>query len=255
MVSNYLIREEIKYSNHFYFLGIKAQVYICCIEYRLGGIYSSNQSTFHCQRPSVKRGIWVQAGDLLADSSDSLCGQFAVGRNLLLGYIPWDGLNFEDAVIGNENLVTKEIFTSAHIEEWVTSSMRIQFGIEIFVPFSKQLVICIRRGKRKSWTESIFVSNNADSIRARIFTIEEELDFAGHPIVGLAAHLHDESGESEPQEWKIDLNKKSVIVKTKKTEQYFHASMGQGVPEFTYTLSNNETEQILNKLIPSFEYW
>ena len=96
--------------------------------------------------------------------------------------------------------------------------------------------------------ESIFVSNNADSIRARIFTIEEELDFAGHPIVGLAAHLHDESGESEPQEWRIDLNKKSVIVKTKKTEQYFHASMGQGVPEFTYTLSNNETEQILTAL-------
>ena len=96
--------------------------------------------------------------------------------------------------------------------------------------------------------ESIFVAVNEKTIRARIFTIEEELDFAGHPIVGLAAHLHDESGENEPQEWKIDLNKKSVIVKTKKTDQYFHASMGQGVPEFIYTLSHNETEQVLTAL-------
>ena len=96
--------------------------------------------------------------------------------------------------------------------------------------------------------ESIFVAVNEETIRARIFTVEEELDFAGHPIVGLAAHLHDESGENEPQEWKIDLNKKSVIVKTRKTEQYFHASMGQGVPEFICTLSNAQTEQALTAL-------
>jgi len=96
--------------------------------------------------------------------------------------------------------------------------------------------------------ESIFVAVNEETIRARIFTVEEELDFAGHPIVGLAAHLHDESGENEPQEWKIDLNKKSVIVKTKKTDQYFHASMGQGAPEFIHTLSNAQTEQALTAL-------
>jgi len=73
--------------------------------------------------------------------------------------------------------------------------------------------------------ESIFVQEHECefSVRAKIFTIEEELDFAGHPIIGLAAHLHEESGDLKPREWKIELNKKTVIVRTKKTDEYFHA--------------------------------
>ncbi len=68
--------------------------------------------------------------------------------------------------------------------------------------------------------ESIFVQEHECefSVRAKIFTIEEELDFAGHPIIGLAAHLHEESGDLKPREWKIELNKKTVIVRTKKTD-------------------------------------
>lgn len=130
----------------------------------MGGIFRSNQSTFRYHHPSVKVGMWVQAGDLLADSRDSLCGQFVVGRNLLLGYIPWDGLNFEDAVIANKNLVTKEVFTSAHIEEWTTSSIQTQSDVEIFVPFSKQLVICIGRGQRKFWVAFSFISERTLSV-------------------------------------------------------------------------------------------
>jgi len=95
--------------------------------------------------------------------------------------------------------------------------------------------------------ESIFVqvNNLTSSVRAKIFTVEEELDFAGHPIIGLAAHLHEESGDLEPREWKIDLNKKSVQVRTKKTEQYFYASMAQGNPDFIRTLTANETKEML----------
>ena len=96
--------------------------------------------------------------------------------------------------------------------------------------------------------ESIFVSVNESSIRARIFTVEEELDFAGHPIIGLAAHLHDESGSNEAKEWEIELNKTSITVKTKKTESYFHASMGQGTPTFIRTLLDDETAQVLQAL-------
>ena len=98
--------------------------------------------------------------------------------------------------------------------------------------------------------ESIFVKvNDQDlSIRAKIFTVEEELDFAGHPIIGLAAHLHEESGDLKPREWKIDLNKKSVTVKTKKTDKYFYSSMAQGKPEYILTLTSNETEKALSAL-------
>lgn len=98
--------------------------------------------------------------------------------------------------------------------------------------------------------ESIFVSisTSESSVRAKIFTVEEELDFAGHPIIGLAAHLHEESGDSNPKEWIINLNKKSINVKTKRTDKYFHASMAQGIPEFIKTLGDNEVEEILLSL-------
>ncbi len=94
--------------------------------------------------------------------------------------------------------------------------------------------------------ESIFVSNsdNNDSFNARIFTTEEELDFAGHPIIGLAAHLHEEFGGAESKVWEINLNVKSLKVVTKKTENYFYASMEQGTPEFVYTLNQSEAEQV-----------
>lgn len=95
--------------------------------------------------------------------------------------------------------------------------------------------------------ESIFVAVNMSdlSVRARIFTVDEELDFAGHPIIGLAAHLHEESGDCNPREWVIDLNKKSINVKTKKTDKYYQASMGQGKPEFINTLCGHEQAEIL----------
>lgn len=98
--------------------------------------------------------------------------------------------------------------------------------------------------------ESIFASasTSESSVSARIFTVEEELDFAGHPIIGLAAHLHEESGDSHPKEWVIELNKKSINVKTRKSDKYFHASMAQGKPEFIKTLKDHENAEIISAL-------
>lgn len=98
--------------------------------------------------------------------------------------------------------------------------------------------------------ESIFVKVNEHdlSVRAKIYTVEEELDFAGHPIIGLAAHLHEESRDLKPREWKIELNKKTVTVKTKKTDKYFYSSMEQGKPEYIHTLTQSETEKALSAL-------
>lgn len=103
--------------------------------------------------------------------------------------------------------------------------------------------------------ESIFVcaSDNNESHRVKIFTIEEELDFAGHHIIGLAAHLHDESGKKDQQEWTIELNNKLVKVKTKKTDTYYHASMNQGNAEFIYTLNNEDVKEIISSLNLSIE--
>jgi trans-2,3-dihydro-3-hydroxyanthranilate isomerase len=98
--------------------------------------------------------------------------------------------------------------------------------------------------------ESIFYYKlNTNIYRAFIFTVEEELDFAGHPIIGLSTMLHDlYSSEKEKDSWTIELNEKSVIVETKKKEGYYSAKMNQGIPEFNEILSNEQEVEFLKYL-------
>ncbi len=98
--------------------------------------------------------------------------------------------------------------------------------------------------------ESVFLSRGSDnnSFRARIFTIEEELDFAGHPLIGLAAHLHEEYGSDKSHEWLIELNKQNIVLKTQKTENYFQATMDQGVPEYLKEIDSSDIQEIVSAL-------
>nr|BBD21568.1 DNA directed RNA polymerase beta subunit b [Rhipidosiphon lewmanomontiae] len=75
----------------------------------------SNQNTYLFQRPFLKPFQWVQTGDLISDCSASCKGELSLGKNLLVGYMPWEGLNFEDAVLINDKVVSKYI--SLHIEK------------------------------------------------------------------------------------------------------------------------------------------
>lgn len=98
--------------------------------------------------------------------------------------------------------------------------------------------------------ESVFIekqiSNN--KFKARIFTVEEELDFAGHPLIGLAAHLHEEYGANEKQEWIIELNNQQVMLSSLQSGNYYQATMTQSRPEFINELSAFETEEIVSAL-------
>lgn len=80
----------------------------------------SNQETAMVQRPSVTEGEWVQKGDLLADCAASMLGSLALGHNLLVAYVPWEGYNFEDAVVISERLLFDELYTTIHIEKYET---------------------------------------------------------------------------------------------------------------------------------------
>ena len=95
--------------------------------------------------------------------------------------------------------------------------------------------------------ESIFVQKGPGSneFRARIFTMEEELDFAGHPLIGLAAHLHEEYGSKKRHEWKIQLKSKKVRLISHFKGCCYSATMDQGIPEFISTLKPRETHKIL----------
>ena len=88
--------------------------------YTLQAYDRSNQETALVQRPSVSEGDWVQKGDLLADCAASMQGGLALGHNLMIAYVPWEGYNFEDAVVISERLVFDELYTTLHIEKYET---------------------------------------------------------------------------------------------------------------------------------------
>jgi DNA-directed RNA polymerase subunit beta len=81
-------------------------------------------------RPTVQEGQWVEKGDILADNSSSHQGELAIGQNILVGYTPWEGYNFEDAVLLSQRLIHDELYTSLHIERYEVEVRDTQFGME-----------------------------------------------------------------------------------------------------------------------------
>ncbi len=87
-------------------------------EYEFTKFKRSNQDTCINQRPIVNMGDKVEAGDPIADGPGTDRGELAFGANVLVGFMPWRGYNFEDAIIVSERLVADDVFTSIHIEEF-----------------------------------------------------------------------------------------------------------------------------------------
>ncbi len=98
--------------------------------YPLRKFQRSSYSTWIHQQPSVNRGSFVQAGDILSTAQSIKDGELALGANLLVAYMPWHGYNFEDAIILNQRLVSEDIFTSVHIDEYVVDARDTKLGPE-----------------------------------------------------------------------------------------------------------------------------
>ena len=88
------------------------------VEYKLTKFFRTNQDTCINQKVIVKQGDRVKRGDVLADGPATSHGELALGRNVLVAFMPWHGYNFEDAIIVSERIVSQDIFTSIHIEEF-----------------------------------------------------------------------------------------------------------------------------------------
>src|SRR5690606_1507219 len=98
--------------------------------YKLIKFTRSNQGTCINQRPVVRKGDRVAAGDLLADGPSTDQGELALGRNVMVAFMPWEGYNFEDAVLISEKLVKEDIYTSIHIEEYEAVARDTKLGPE-----------------------------------------------------------------------------------------------------------------------------
>jgi DNA-directed RNA polymerase subunit beta len=98
--------------------------------YRLQKFVRSNQDTCINQRPSVERGERVETGKILADSSSTDDGELALGQNVLVAFMSWEGGNYEDAILLSERLVREDVYTSIHIEKYETEARDTKLGPE-----------------------------------------------------------------------------------------------------------------------------
>jgi DNA-directed RNA polymerase subunit beta len=98
--------------------------------YRLLKYIRSNQGTCINQRPIVRKGDVVEKGDVIADGPSTDKGEIALGKNILIGFMTWEGYNYEDAILISEKLVKEDVFTSIHIEEYEAESRDTKLGPE-----------------------------------------------------------------------------------------------------------------------------
>ncbi|MBG9542279.1 DNA-directed RNA polymerase subunit beta [Cytobacillus firmus] len=99
-------------------------------KYRMLKFIRSNQGTCYNQRPIVAVGNRVTKGEILADGPSMELGELALGRNVLVAFMTWDGYNYEDAIIMSERLVKDDVYTSIHIEEYESESRDTKLGPE-----------------------------------------------------------------------------------------------------------------------------
>jgi DNA-directed RNA polymerase subunit beta len=100
------------------------------VAYPVKKFVRSNQGTCINQKPLVKEGTKVRKGDVLADGPSTEGGELALGRNLLVAFMPWQGHNYEDAIVVSERLVKEDLLTSIHIEEYEIEARDTKLGAE-----------------------------------------------------------------------------------------------------------------------------
>ena len=98
--------------------------------YRLTKFMRSNQSNCYNQKPIVFKGDHVEAGEVIADGPSTYNGELALGKNPLIGFMTWEGYNYEDAVLLSERLVQEDVYTSIHIEEYEVEARDTKLGPE-----------------------------------------------------------------------------------------------------------------------------
>ena len=100
------------------------------VDYKLTKFMRSNHTTCINQRPIVNAGQRVEKGEVIVDGPSTNNGEIALGKNILMGFMTWEGYNYEDAILLNERMVKEDVFTSIHIEEYETESRDTKLGPE-----------------------------------------------------------------------------------------------------------------------------
>ena len=100
------------------------------MNYKLIKFKKSNQGTCINQRPIINEGEYIEKGRIIADGPATCKGEVSLGKNALIGFMTWEGYNYEDAVLLNERLVRDDVYTSLHIEEYTHEARDTKLGAE-----------------------------------------------------------------------------------------------------------------------------
>jgi DNA-directed RNA polymerase subunit beta len=98
--------------------------------YKMVKFQRTNQNTCFNQRPIVNQGDWVERGQIIADGPATATGELALGKNVVVAFMPWGGYNFEDSILVSERLMKEDVFTSIHIEEFEVMARDTKLGKE-----------------------------------------------------------------------------------------------------------------------------
>lgn len=110
---------------------------------------------------------------------------------------------------------------------------------------SKKTMQTLTQEMRQYESLFLFPTEKSNIFGARIFTVEEELDFAGHPLLGAACALHEKDGQEKEEEWTFQLREKTVAITTTRKEHFYFATMEQGIPQVNPPLDSSHTETFL----------
>ena len=221
---------------------LKADEDLCTVE--LIKYSRSNQNTCYNQKVIVKVGDKIKKGDVIADGASTQGGELALGKNVLIAFMPWNGYNFEDAIVINERLVREDVFTSIHVNEIELEVRDTKRGEEELTPEIPNVSEEATAQLDENGLIRVGAIVNEDDILIGKVTPKGETDPSPEEKL-LRAIFGEKAGDVKDASKKAEPGVKGVVIKTdlyEKTSKQSRAEVNQAIKELQKEKRNSERE-------------
>jgi len=204
----------------------------------------SNQNTCYNQKVLVKVGDSVKKGDVIADGASTQGGELALGKNVLIAFMPWNGYNFEDAIVINERLVREDVFTSIHVNEIELEVRDTKRGEEELTPEIPNVSEDATAQLDENGLIRVGAIVNEDDILIGKVTPKGETDPSPEEKL-LRAIFGEKAGDVKDASKKAEPGVKGVVIKTdlyEKTSKQSRAEVNKSIKELQKQKRNDERE-------------
>ena len=204
----------------------------------------SNQNTCYNQKVLVKAGDNVKKGDVIADGASTQGGELALGKNVMIAFMPWNGYNFEDAIVINERLVREDVFTSIHVNEIELEVRDTKRGEEELTPEIPNVSEDATAQLDENGLIRVGAIVNEDDILIGKVTPKGETDPSPEEKL-LRAIFGEKAGDVKDASKKAEPGVKGVVIKTdlyEKTSKQSRAEVNKSIKELQKQKRNDERE-------------